>query len=156
MTGVSGILSRLIRNYGLETRLLEYNLRHRWKEIVGAGIAAHTIPARIQQRRLYLWVDSTNWLDQLTLLKPILIQKINSHLNQQFFKSIILQPGQPPEPRVLFPEEDQVSDHPFTPTAAEPSPDLELCIQEYLKPVWDPSLKEVLRRVMIRSLTSGH
>jgi hypothetical protein len=122
---------------------------------VGAVIAAHTIPARIQQRRLYLWVDSTNWFDQLALLKPVLIQKINSHLNQQFFKNIILQPGQPPEPYVLCPEEDRVSDRPFTPTVAELSPDLELCIQEYLKPVWDPSLKEVLRRLMIKSLTIG-
>jgi hypothetical protein len=152
---VSGILSRLIRSYGLETKLLEYNLRRQWKGIVGAGIAEHTIPARIQQRRLYLWVDSTNWLGQLTLLKPILIQKINSHLNQQFFKGIILQQGQPPGPFVLCPEEDRASDRPFLSAAAEPSHDLELCIQEYLKPVWDPSLKEVLRRVMIKTLTQA-
>lgn len=144
-----------MRNYGLETKLLEYNLRRRWRGIVGTGIAAHTIPLRIQQHRLYVWVDSTNWLDQLIPLKPILLEKINAHLNQQFFKSIILKPGQPPEPLNLFSEADQVLDHPFAPTPLEPSPDLELCIQEYLKPVWDPSLKEVLRRVMIKTLTEA-
>jgi hypothetical protein len=145
-----------MKSYGLEPRLLEYNLRRQWKGIVGAGIAAHTIPVRIQQRRLYLWVDSINWLDQLTLLKPVLLKKINAHLNQQFLKGIILQPGQLPEPLGTFPEAVQVLDHPYTPKDIAPSPDLELCIQEYLKPVWDPSLKEVLRRVMIKSLTIGN
>lgn len=152
MTGVSGILSRLIKNYGLETTLLEYSLRLRWKGIVGEGIAAHTLPARIQQRRLHLWVDSTIWLDQLNRLKPLLLQKINAHLNQQVFNNIILQSGQPPEPLALLPEADQVLDHPSPPIPLEPSPDLDLCIQEYLKPVGDPALKEVLRRVMIKSL----
>lgn len=141
-----------MRGYGLETRLLEYNLRRQWKGIVGEAIAAHTLPAGIQQRRLYLWVDGTNWLDQLTLLKPILLKKINAHLNQELFKSIILKPGQPPKPLDLLPEADQILDHPFAPASLEPSPDLELCIQEYLKPVLDPSLKEVLRRTMIKSL----
>jgi hypothetical protein len=153
LTGLPGILSRLIRTYGLETGLLEYNLRCRWKEIVGAGIAAHTIPVRIEQRRLYLWVDSANWLDQLLPLKPVLLQKINAHLNQQVLKSIILKPGQPPEPIHLPPDRVRVSDRPAVPPPLEPSPDLELCIQEYLKPVGDPPLKEILRRVMIKALT---
>lgn len=40
------------------------------------------------------------------------------------------------------------------PSPQELGPDLELCIQEYLKSLPDPELKAVFRRVMIKSFGS--
>jgi len=152
--GVSRILSKLIKNYGLETRVLEYSLRLRWKQIVGERIAAHTVISRIQHRRLYLWVDSPVWVNQLTLLKPELLQKINGHLRNPVFKDIILRGGHPPLTASDPPQADQASDRTRLASSQDPSPELELCIQEYLKPLEDSGLKEVLRRVMIKSFTA--
>ena len=154
MMGISNILARLIKSYGLETRVLEYSLRLRWKHIVGERIAAHTMISRIQYRRLYLWVDSPVWVNQLTLLKPELLQKINGHLRNPVFKDIILRGGHPPLTPSDPPQADQPSDRKCLASPQDPSPELELCIQEYLKPLEDSGLKEVLRRVMIKSFTA--
>lgn len=158
MIGVSGILARLIKSYGLEDKLLEYSLRRQWNGIVGEGIAAHTIPAKIQYHRLYLWVDSLIWVHQLTLLKPMLLQKINAYCNRHIFKDIILKTGHPPMTLPDPPQPDPSTwggsdQNPVSPHC-DLTPDLELCINEYLRPLGDQKLKEVLRRVMIKSLTS--
>ena len=153
MTGVSAILARLLKHYGLEDRILECSLRHHWKGIVGEGIASHTIPTRIQSRSLHLWVDSSTWADQLNHLKPLLLKKINAHFSNRIFRDMIIKTGQPPlippDPPYLVKDHDQTP----LPQDRDPGPDLKLLIQEYLKSVGDQKLKEVLQRVMIKSLT---
>jgi len=153
VTGVSTILARLLNHYGLEDRILECSLRHHWKGIVGKGIASHTIPIQIQSRRLHLWVDSSTWANQLNRLKPLLLKKMNTHFSNRIFKDIIIKTGQPP---LIPPDPPQpVKDHDPKPLPQDrdPGPDLKFLIQEYLKPVGDHHLKEVLQRVMIKSLT---
>ncbi len=81
MTGISGILARVLRRYGLHSRVLEERLRPGWNE-----------PNRGSASR--------------------------------------------------------------QPSSHELGPDLELCIQEYLKSLSDPELKAVFRRVMIKSFGS--
>ena len=151
MTGISNILCKLIKTYRLETRVLEYNLRLRWKDIVGERIAAHAVLGRIQYRRMYLWVDSPVWVDQLKLLKPKLLHKINGYLKNHFIKDIILRGG---HPRITSPDPPQADPESVLKCLAssqELSPELELCIQEYLKSLGDTGLREVIRRVMIKS-----
>lgn len=151
MIGISSVLAGLVKNYGFENRLLEHNLRLGWKGIVGKTIAAHAIPFRIQYRRLYLWVDSSAWLDQLTLLKPDLLMKINAFLKNQFFKDIIFRIGHSPIP---LPETRSQDQKPLT-VLQELTPELELCIEEYLKTLEDPGLKEIVRRTMIKCFTAA-
>jgi hypothetical protein len=75
---VGSVLKSLVHRYGLESKLLEYQLRRRWPEIAGEQIAAHTCPDGIRFRKLYLIVENSVWLHQLTFLKPTLLESINA------------------------------------------------------------------------------
>ncbi len=75
---VGSVLKSLVHRHGMEGKLLEYRLRQRWSEIAGERIAAHTCPDGIRFRRLYLIVENSVWLQQLTFLKPTLLENINA------------------------------------------------------------------------------
>jgi hypothetical protein len=100
-------------------------------------------------------VDSAAWADQLNHLKPFLLKKINAHFTNPIFRAMIIKTGQPP---LIPPVPPQwIKDPDPKPSAQDcgPKPDLELLIQGYLQSVGDQKLKEVLHRVMIKSLTIG-
>ena len=153
MTGIAAILARLLKHYGLEDRVLECSLRRHWKTVAGEAISSHTIPTRIESRRLHLWVDSLSWADQLNHLKPLLLEKINASFSTRNFKDIFIKTGPPP----LIPSDPSqlVKDPDPHPSAGDSTlrSELEPFLQEYLKSVCDQKLKEVLERVMVKSLT---
>ncbi|HTN43601.1 MAG TPA: DUF721 domain-containing protein [Nitrospiria bacterium] len=99
LTAASQVLQGLIAQYGLSGPLAEYRLREHWAEIVGNQIAGHALPDRIRFHKLYLSVDSPAWMQELTFLKPTLIDKVNAALHrfQAGFRvqEIILQLGPP-------------------------------------------------------------
>src|SRR3972149_5523459 len=90
------ILSGLAKRLGLESRLLELRLQHHWHEIVGEPIASHTWPAQIRFKKLYLIVQNSVWLQQLTFLKPTLLAKINADAGTEFITEIVLRVGEIP------------------------------------------------------------
>tara|TARA_B100002003_G_C13982781_1_gene475179 strand:+ start:587 stop:901 length:315 start_codon:yes stop_codon:yes gene_type:complete len=96
-TPLSVAVNHFIRNCGLEGKLREYTLKDRWDEIVGEPISSHARPDTIRFGTLYVLVDSSAWLQQLTFLKPELIRKIENNMNENIIKDIIFRLGlQPP------------------------------------------------------------
>ena len=79
---ISQVIQGLINQYGLEGPMAEHRLREQWAEIVGQPIADHTRPDQIRYRKLYLFVDSPAWMQEMLFLKPVLLEKINSALER--------------------------------------------------------------------------
>jgi predicted nucleic acid-binding Zn ribbon protein len=52
----------------------------RWAEIVGADLAAHTIPESLSDGELTVSADSTAWATQLRLLAAQLVKRLNAEL----------------------------------------------------------------------------
>jgi len=96
LDSLSAILSGLSKRLGLEPRLLELRLQDHWHDLVGEPIAAHTWPAQIRFKQLYLTVQNSVWLQQLTFLKPTLLAKLNAHSGMEGFTEIVLRVGQIP------------------------------------------------------------
>ncbi|MBM4139426.1 MAG: DUF721 domain-containing protein [Nitrospira sp.] len=93
------ILSGLAKRLGLETRLLELRLQHDWHDIIGEPIASHTWPAQIRFKKLYLVVQNSVWLQQLTFLKPTLLAKLRDIDGTELIGEIVLRVGEIPSPR---------------------------------------------------------
>lgn len=93
------ILSGLAKRLGLETRLLELRLQHDWRDIIGEPIASHTWPAQIRFKKLYLVVQNSVWLQQLTFLKPALLAKLRDAAGTGLIGEIVLRVGEIPSPR---------------------------------------------------------
>jgi len=91
---VASILKAVAHRHGIETPLFEHRLRRRWSEIVGDQLAAHTRPDLIRFKKLYLIVENSIWLQQLTFLKPTLIAKINAAADGPVVSDIVLRVGE--------------------------------------------------------------
>ncbi len=59
-----------------------------WTKLVGSGIAAHSRPREIKGGRLTVIVDSSVWMNQLHLLSPDIIEKLNRGLGAETVREL--------------------------------------------------------------------
>lgn len=101
------ILSSVAKQLGLETRLVELRIQQQWPALVGEPIGSHTWPTQIRFHKLYLLVENSVWLQQLTFLKPALLAKLNAEAGSELLTDIVLRvgeiPAQQPEPSPTTP-----------------------------------------------------
>ena len=144
---LSTILTAVAPRLGLAATLCEHRLRERWPEIVGEQIAAHTRPDQIRFKKLYLLVEHSVWLQQLTFLKPDLLGKIQNAAGPDAVTDLVLRIGEigPPAERRSLGEEENLSN----PT---PSPEIVELAAAHAAHVTDPSLRAQLTAVMATTL----
>lgn len=92
-------------------------LARAWKEVVGERAAAHTMPAWIKKDVLWGYVDSSSWMQELSFMKPLLLEKVNEHIRSVVIEDIRWMrqpqetdsvPGPLPMPdRELVPEQEE-------------------------------------------------
>jgi len=71
----------------------------RWEQIVGAALAAHTRPGGFADGELLVIADSTAWATQVRLLRPQLIQRLNSELGRGTVTGVRVRGPAPPRQR---------------------------------------------------------
>ncbi|HOJ92101.1 MAG TPA: DUF721 domain-containing protein [Dictyoglomaceae bacterium] len=64
----------------MDKKLCEYLAMEQWDKVVGETLALHTKPAYVKNGVLYVYVDSSVWVQELSLFKPKLMEKINEKL----------------------------------------------------------------------------
>ena len=63
-------------------RQLEFvRLARVWKDVVGERVVAHTMPAWIKRDVLWGYVDSSSWMQELTFMKPQILEQVNQHFS---------------------------------------------------------------------------
>jgi predicted nucleic acid-binding Zn ribbon protein len=151
MTPLGPTLSAVARQYGLDAKLLEYRLRRRWPEIVGDQVAAHTRPDAVRYRQLYLIAENSVWLQQLTFLKPSLLEKINAAAGGPILSDIVLRVGEvsgetPQVQSTRGPAKREESDE------HDPSPESMAEAAAHAHAVSDPDLRARLTAVIAKAL----
>jgi hypothetical protein len=91
---LSTTLIKILKAHGLEGRLSEYRIFGSWEKSVGRVIARHAQPQAVRGKKLTLIVDSPAWMQQLSLLKPEIIEKVNRSLGRDEIKDIVLKLGE--------------------------------------------------------------
>lgn len=138
----STILSGLSKRLGLESRLVELRLQHRWHDIVGEPMASHTWPAHIRFKKLYLIVRNSVWLQQLTFLKPALVTKLQADVGPELVTDIVGRVGELPGDLDV----PSASPHPDTRLAQSEGSWAE--VVTHTRTIQDPSLREYFRKVI--------
>jgi len=90
---ISKIMERVLAEGKLGNSAQVAEIWGRWNEIVGESIAAHCVPEKIAEGKLYVRVDSPVWCQQLDLLKEELKDKINRNQKKEEIKKIIFKSG---------------------------------------------------------------
>jgi hypothetical protein len=136
---LSVTLGKMLKARGLESRLSEYRVLGQWEKAVGAVIARHARPQSVRGKKLTLVVDSPAWMQQLSLLKPELLEKMSKKLGKDVIREIALKLGE-----VAFsatPEE-------APPVRVSLSREESATIETYLEEIRDPDTRESIRRVI--------
>lgn len=145
---VSSILTNLAPRLGMEAKLLEWRLRRHWSEIAGEQIASHTRPDHIRFKKLYLIVENSVWLQQLTFLKPTLLENIHEAAGSQLVSDIIFRVGEiSSEPQEAHRHADE------DPRLTDLSPESLAQAAACAVAVKDPGLRARLIEVMAQALS---
>ena len=136
------ILTGVAKQLGLETRLVEVRIQQQWAALVGEPIGSHTWPVQIRFHKLYLLVENSVWLQQLTFLKPALLAKLNAEAGSELLTDIVLRVGEiptqkpEPAPAIPAPPKASVSDRELAEFAAHTST------------IQDPGIRQRFREVI--------
>ena len=87
------LLKGLLSGLGIDERLHQYQALLVWDDVVGPQIAARTKPEKIRDGVLEVCVDQPTWMQQLQLLKPQILAKLNSRLGDAPLREIFLKRG---------------------------------------------------------------
>ena len=133
-------LAKMLKAQGLEGRLQEYRVFGQWEKAVGKVIARHAQPCSLRGKKMTLVVDSPAWMQQLSLLKPEIVDKVNRRLEHNAIRDIMLKLGE------VAPRTEEVSED--LPVRADLDRDEREKIENALQDLHDPEIKEAVRRVM--------
>jgi predicted nucleic acid-binding Zn ribbon protein len=90
MQSLSHVLVKVLKSLDLDKALIQADILKHWEAVVGPSVAVHAYPEQIRSDKLYVRVDTSVWLQELTLLKPSLIEKLNAVLGDHVIRDMIL------------------------------------------------------------------
>jgi predicted nucleic acid-binding Zn ribbon protein len=141
-SSVGEILERLFNKLSIDKKLKEVNALKLWEEVTGEKISRHSLPLFVRKGNLFVRVDSSGWLTQLSYLKHEIISELNERLGGESIKNIYFRLGEVKKRR-----KGEIK-------AAKVRIDLEkeelARIEEKLKGVKNKSFQPVLSRILIK------
>jgi hypothetical protein len=141
MHSLHTILSKLIKDYGLEGGIVLRAIHKQWKDIVGHAIASHTSPLELKSKLLTINVDSPQWMHHLGFFKEEMLDKLKSYKIEQIRFKLGKVTAQTHEETSSL--ERNLSDD-----------DLRY-IENTLKDVKDTELRETFRKLIVHGLRKG-
>jgi hypothetical protein len=125
---LSGVVSRL----GLERHHDDYRIWAAWDEVVGTTVARNAQPIRLDTRRLVVAVKNATWMNELSLLRHELCQRLNAWMGRPVVSEIFLVVGRVESRNDASPPTPDAG----TPTRDEPRPaDVNAAIERLWKAV---------------------
>ena len=74
---LSTIIDKLMRAYGLEGKMKEFDVIAAWPELMGPAVANRTKDIKIRNKTLFLTMDSAVMREELQHGKQIIILRVN-------------------------------------------------------------------------------
>ena len=87
------ILQQLFNSQGMDQKLREYRAWEVWEKVVGPQIAGHARPLRLREGVLEVRVDQPIWMQQLRLMAPEILQKLNRALGEELIRELYWRRG---------------------------------------------------------------
>ena len=115
-----------------------------WEKIVGPPLAAASIPAELEYKRLLIWVKEPIWADSMMYMKTEIISRVNGLLGKEAVTSIrtVYKADFPEFQRKIIPPR-KIPDPPEWAVRK---------VDEAVQGVEDSELRSVLKRVMLKSV----
>lgn len=80
----------LLKTYRLDDKLAEKRLISAWEEVMGKMIAKHTTDLSINNKRLFVTLDSSALRNELAMAKTKIVKMMNDVVGKEVITEIIL------------------------------------------------------------------
>jgi predicted nucleic acid-binding Zn ribbon protein len=85
------IVGKIMKAYGLEKRMKEMDILKGWPEMMGIAVANRTTNLRINNRILYISMDSAVMREELLNGKQIILQRVNDFAGERIINDVWFQ-----------------------------------------------------------------
>jgi hypothetical protein len=143
---VKAVVKGALRRLDLDAKMKGYAAWGVWEKAVGDTIAQQAQPAFMRGGVLFVKCASSAWMQQLQFMKGQICEQINQLLGKGVIKDIRFQMG--------------MIDHPPRGDASAKDQEVALDdaeqarIDEALRPLADPEMREIARRIMIKEASA--
>jgi predicted nucleic acid-binding Zn ribbon protein len=82
------VIEKFLKAYAWDGKMKEMDLVAAWPELMGIAVANRTKEIRIQNKKLFLTIDSSVMREELLLGKQIIIDRLNEYAGQEIVTDI--------------------------------------------------------------------
>jgi len=143
LTPVGDVLAGVMKDRGLEAGLRLSGLQGIWEGAVGPGVASHAAPENLKGGLLTITVDSSVWMNQLSLLRLDIMEKLNLAAGTETVTDLRFRMGQ------VSGQKTKKQEPPFTPKRRSLGPEEKAEVEEAVGAIPDPELRARARRLLI-------
>lgn len=86
--GIEAIIDKMMRAWGLESKMKEMDLKNEWPELMGKAISNRTEKLYISNKVLHLKMNSSVIRDELLLGKKVIIERVNQFAGEEMVNDI--------------------------------------------------------------------
>jgi predicted nucleic acid-binding Zn ribbon protein len=83
------LLNQMLDKYKLSEKLDEVDLESHWEQLMGTMIYKHTIQLKVQNKKLYIQLDSPVIRQELIYGKTLIIQKVNNFVGKELITDVV-------------------------------------------------------------------
>jgi len=116
-----------------------------WSEAVGKSLAAHCSPDTVRDRLLYVIVDSSTWMNQLSMLRLTLVGSINAYLGEDAVEDVRFRIGK------VASGGTKKARAVFVPKRRPVSPGESYAIEGAVSTIKDEGVREKARKLLVTS-----
>ena len=87
---IGPMLMAVLKDFGLEKKLLEKQAAMLWKEIVDERLAQISSVSGVEGGKLFVYIEGSVWKDHFKYLKPVIIERINQRIGRTVIQDIVL------------------------------------------------------------------
>jgi len=143
---VSAAVKEALHRCNLTTKMKGYAVWGVWDQAVGETVAQQAQPSFVRGGTLFVKCSSSAWMQQLQFMKGTICKELNRLLGTEVVKELRFQMGmidRPPRGDSSAADQEVVLD------------DVEReRIDEALRPLPDPEMKEIVRRIMVKGASA--
>jgi predicted nucleic acid-binding Zn ribbon protein len=141
---LTSILNRTLDKMGLSAGISRSSVVQLWPRIVEPSVAKHARAEKVTGSILHVSVDSSVWMNELSSVRHILLEKINRTLHESAKPITEIRFHQ----RSWAAEKDSIESADMGKPAKDISEAQKGLIRSATQPLKDPELKEIFQRIM--------
>jgi len=139
------VLMKVLDERGLRAHGTLADIARKWESSVGDSIAKHAVPDTIKGGRLTLMVDGPVWMNQLSMMAPDIIAKVNAALGKEEVTELRFRAGKAERP------ETKKKAAAFVPKKRKPLPEENAAAEEAAGRIKDPDIKRSAKKLFLAS-----